>query len=633
MPIQNNEINNAAVNMDIEEGRINHGASTDQPTAIDQSEGTNTDNNTNTSLATLSSGLQLMDDDNNDLPLPMDMAGVISNGAEPPKEKIGKVEQIDDNVGPEPPAAMLEASLNAADPDVVNKVTSDITNNLSSINQLSPPVPFNYAQFQAATDSIRDNKADLINQLSPPTPFHPHNVPDNKVLDINQLSPPVPFNFTEFERDDDVIKMNTKELMNQMSVAVSNNDEDEDEPSRTSNDNPVLGKNHPPISAARPEEEQSEMVNPPPPVPVSGNHNQVPDIIRRPPPPSMLLDPHRVSDPSNITSEIEGGDNNANPTTAAVNRAHNEMTTTLEQGQSDSIPIIPEAFLVEESEDGIVFDAEPWLPWWKRKRFVGFLLLFAAIVLAISIGVGTHVGSSRNTNVLAAELTPTISPAPSLSAAPSSSPSECALTVSTNVQKLDMQVDKPFETRIAIDKSNAVVVTREEGTTNVHIMFYLLSERGMWEKNNQYIEDYGPVTTNNGYDDPRVIDTAKISIALSGRDALVGFPFTGDGLVFAFKQNELGVWEKKEDTLKLPQNEGNNVWNFGYSIDIDGNLACIISSREVHVFQNNGNEWKETQRYVILHTFVCRSSNPCILLSLLLFLKISKPSSTTTQGD
>jgi len=155
---------------------------------------------------------------------------------------------------------------------------------------------------------------------------------------------------------------------------------------------------------------------------------------------------------TNSSSHVEGGGNNANQTSeVAVDRAGNGMTTTLEQGQSESIPIIPEAFLVEEeSEDGIVFNAEPWLPWWKRKRFVGFLLLFAAIVLAISIGVGTHVGS-RNTNVLAAELTPTISPAPSLSAAPSSSPSECALTVSTNVQKLDMQVDKPFETRSAFN--------------------------------------------------------------------------------------------------------------------------------------------------------------------------------------
>ena len=59
--------------------------------------------------------MELIDDeDDNDLPLPMGMAEVISNRAEPPKQ-AGKVEQLDDDNGPEPPAAMLEASLNAAE--------------------------------------------------------------------------------------------------------------------------------------------------------------------------------------------------------------------------------------------------------------------------------------------------------------------------------------------------------------------------------------------------------------------------------------------------------------------------------------------------------------------------------------
>ena len=72
-----------------------------------------------------------------------------------------------------------------------------------------------------------------------------------------------------------------------------------------------------------------------------------------------------VEDNANSSSLV----NNANPTSVAVDRARNEMTTNLEQGQSESIPIIPEAFLVEESEDGVVYDAtpvEPTLPWWKR---------------------------------------------------------------------------------------------------------------------------------------------------------------------------------------------------------------------------------------------------------------------------
>jgi len=409
MPIQNNETNNAAVNMDIEECRINHGASA-------QSEGsTNTDNNTNTSsLAILSSGFQLMDDDSSDMPLPMGMAEGISNGAKPQKQKIGKVEQLDnDDVGPEPPAAMLEASLNAADPDVVNKVTSDITNNLSSINQLSPPVPFNYAQFQAATDNIPDNKTDLINQLSPPTPFHPHNVPDNKILvdremSINQLSPPVPFNFTEYEReeDDDVIKMNAKALTNQMPVVVS-----------TSHVEPVqnVGTHHLPIILAS---DQSE-IDPPP--PVSGNHNQVPEIIRRPPPPSMLLDPFRVSDPSNITSETVE--------TATVENATAQVVVDANSVENNETNIL-EAYAVDDDIYGAT-PLEPTLPWWKQRRTKILLGVVLLIVGSLTIALGVSLSSQSNnvgfestnsTVTIFVTPPPTVSIAPSLSIAPSTSP-------------------------------------------------------------------------------------------------------------------------------------------------------------------------------------------------------------------
>ena len=316
-----------------------------------------------------------------------------------------------------------------------------------------------------------------------------------------------------------------------------------------------------------------------------------------------IVGSEEVVENTNSSSLVEGGDNNTNPTSAvAVDRARNEMATILEQGQSDSIPIIPEAFLVEESEDGVVFDAEPWLPWWKRKRFVGFLLLFAACVLAIAIGVGTHFGK-RNTVITTQsvlETTPSISPAPSISLAPSSSPSECALTVSTNVQKLDMsKVDKPFETKIAMDKLNSVVVTRESDTTNVHIMFYLLKE-GRWESNNHYIEDYGEVGTFNGNWDP---SQSKISVALSGKVAMVGFPFSkielnggGTGHVFVFEQNDFGVWEKG-DPLPIPESQrysdSGKVYGFGKSIDIDGDAVSILSGNDLHVLENRNGKWKE----------------------------------------
>jgi len=125
----------------------------------DEQPNTNTTNTINNTSNTLS-GLQQMEDDNEGLPLPAGMAEVISNRAEPPKQ-IGKVEQIDDdNISPEPPA-MLE--VNAADPEIASKTTAAISNNLSSVNELTPPGPFDSAEFE---DKIAKKKAkdDKLNQ-------------------------------------------------------------------------------------------------------------------------------------------------------------------------------------------------------------------------------------------------------------------------------------------------------------------------------------------------------------------------------------------------------------------------------------------------------------------------------------
>jgi len=100
-------------------------------------------------------GLEQVDDDDSDMPLPMGMAEVISNRAEPPKQKGSKIEQLEDDNGPEPPTVMLEDSLNDADKS--NKVS--ITASLSSTNnndEYSPPMPFNSAEFE---DTIAKKKA------------------------------------------------------------------------------------------------------------------------------------------------------------------------------------------------------------------------------------------------------------------------------------------------------------------------------------------------------------------------------------------------------------------------------------------------------------------------------------------
>jgi len=129
----------------------------------DDQPGANTDTtNNNNSIE-----LQQIEDDAAGLPLPMGMAEVISHTAEGRVEV--EVEQIDDNDGPELPASMLEASLNAADPQIASKTSAILRNNVSSVNETSPPVPFNSAEYEDTEDVIAKKKAkeEEINQQKP----------------------------------------------------------------------------------------------------------------------------------------------------------------------------------------------------------------------------------------------------------------------------------------------------------------------------------------------------------------------------------------------------------------------------------------------------------------------------------
>ena len=102
------------------------------------------------------------DNDNSDMPLPMGMAEEISNRAEPPKQ-TGKVEQIDDDDnGPEPPTAVLETSLNAAE-----KSNDMIRSSLATVNSndgYNLPTPFNSTNCE---DTIAKKKVkDELNQTT-----------------------------------------------------------------------------------------------------------------------------------------------------------------------------------------------------------------------------------------------------------------------------------------------------------------------------------------------------------------------------------------------------------------------------------------------------------------------------------
>jgi len=560
---------------------------------------------------------------------------------QPDAQPSADIEQIDDNDGPEPPAAMLEESLNTADTDIANKTSAAISNNLESINQLSPPTPFNYAQFQTATDSIPDNKTDLINQLSPPTPFHPHNipdtktladrevsinqlsppvpfnyaqfqaatdntpdnksdlinqlapptpfhphdVPDNKVVDINQLSPPVPFNFTEYEREeeDDVIKMNAKALTNQTPVAVSNDN-------ASSHVEPIqnVRSNHLPTITAS---EQSE-IDPPP--PVSGNHNQVPDIIRRPPPPSMLLDPHRVSDPSNMNSEpvLE--------TATVENATPQGVDASVENNETN----ILEAYAVDDDIYGAT-PLEPTLPWWKQKRtriLLGMVLVIVstlAIVLGIELSKDDQVTLVNNVTNVIVNVTsaPSVSVAPSLSSAPSSSPTECVNKIISSSQEIDLVGDDPRDPKVAVDGRNMIVASLDG-------RYYNTSQQlGV-----TYSDGYeGPVFvtfySSDEIDDkwrrvqsPLRVDgiSSLYSVAISDTTALLGLAYANNDKVetaIMYEQDRFGDWVRVDEfgqTLQCSffQLSSTNCF-FGYSVDIDRDLACLTAWNGIFLYHRD----------------------------------------------
>jgi len=186
--------------------------------------------NTNNNNTNTSSGLQQIEDNDSDgLPLPMGMAEVISNRAEPPK-KIGKVEQLDDDdLGPEPPATMLEESFNAAD-IITNKITAS---SKTPINKLNSPLAATFKGRASDMNSSSEFTVDLTEALQSGR-INLKEVEDiiNSFKDtstnamehtehINELNPPVPFNSANFEDDADAKKKAKDDMMNQKPAAVS----------------------------------------------------------------------------------------------------------------------------------------------------------------------------------------------------------------------------------------------------------------------------------------------------------------------------------------------------------------------------------------------------------------------------
>lgn len=172
-----------------------------------------------------------------------------------------------------------------------------------------------------------------------------------------------------------------------------------------------------------------------------------------------------------------------------------------------------------------------------------------------------------------------------------------------------------------------VVVARDVGTTNVHVVFYYRNdeETWSWEKGSHFVLDYGSTT------DPRrrhLIDEVenpaleRVSVALSDKSALVGFPYSNytdsvsdTGEVYVFERiNGTEIWKKKDVTLQPVNdvidgtsyylNETLRYFYFGSSIDIVSDLACVISDYspngwgepKVYVFRRVDSKWEQIRR-------------------------------------
>jgi hypothetical protein len=176
-----------------------------------------------------------------------------------------------------------------------------------------------------------------------------------------------------------------------------------------------------------------------------------------------------------------------------------------------------------------------------------------------------------------------------------------------------------------VEGRHAVVVARDAGTTDVHVIFYVLLDveeggggGGTWERGNHYVIDYGETYTER----PPEVDPlfTRVSVALSGTSALVGLPYShsynytvypgspaSPGEVLIFERIEgTEIWEKKDARL-LPLNETGPYYYFGASIDVVGDMACVVSDYspdgtfgepKVYVFRRVEGEWEQIRRCV-----------------------------------
>jgi len=325
----------------------------------------------------------------------------------------------------------------------------------------------------------------------------------------------------------------------------------------------------------------------------------------------MLLDPFRVSDPSNITSEsvLE---------TATVENATAQgvVDASVENNETS----ILEAYAVDDDIYGAT-PLEPILPWWKQRRtkiLLGVVLVIVstlAIVLGVELsnddGPVTVVNNVTNVIVNVTD-SPSISLAPSTSSAPSSSPTECVNKIISNSQEIDLVGDDP---KVAVDGRNMIVASLVG-------RYYNTSQKlGV-----TYSDGYeGPVFvtfySSDEIDDkwrrvqsPLRVDgiSSLYSVAISDTTALLGLAYANNDkveTVIMYEQDRFGDWVRVDEfgqTLQCSFFQLTSATcSFGYSVDIDRDLACLTAWNGIFLYHRD-----EKSKWVQFDTIEMDLSHP-----------------------
>jgi len=156
-----------------------------------------------------------------------------------------------------------------------------------------------------------------------------------------------------------------------------------------------------------------------------------------------------------------------------------------------------------------------------------------------------------------------------------------------------------------------VVVAKDTNLDYVYVVFYSLEDGGDWvQKTKYFIEEY------------RYDDEYGESVALSGSTALVGLGYANTdagenaGLVYIYKQDSEGVWNKAQESI-IPEGGKSEGDLFGVMVDIDADFACVVAVSGVYIFRRDGSQqWDQIQRFGIVAAFRCSVVGSAIAIQL-----------------